>query len=780
MARQLKACRYNRTIEPIQILGILGMSGCALLVSPDVKRGDQHLSAERWEEASLAYKQALKDDPFDPSLQGKYVLAQERAAAMYAERGRTLLKEKQIDLALEEFKRALAIEPSSADHQAGFMEATRVKESRSQYREAERLAQLGRIEEAMSAFARAVELDPSYQEARERIARLAEEQQGLARDEHSRQPVTLKFKNAGIKEVLEGVAKVGGLTLVFDKDVRNDPISISIQDTPFEEALQLILNSNSLFSRQISPAVLIVSPDTRQKQEQYRDLMIRTFYLSTAKAKDMVLLLKSMLDSKRMHANEQLNAIVIRDQPEKLELAEKIILANDRQEPEVLFDLEVLEVNRTKNQTYGLNYPKQAGAGLIASAFTGTLAADAVQMTYRQLTDLGPNNYLFKLPTTVLLDFFKQQSDAKTLASPKVRVMNNKKAEVNIGDKQPILLSTTNVLPGQAATGAVPTTSTVTSIEFRDTGVKLTVEPSIRLSNELSLKMKVEVIRVGDQVTLQASPPIQQFKFGNRSAETTLNMRDGETVVLGGLLQEEDRRTRVTMPWVGDWPLIGKLLSSFQTERITTEVILTITPRIAQPALPPGPSTHAFWSGTEFNYATSPVFSSPSSKVSAAGGKEVGKMPSDDGALTKDVGQTTMVRSLAQLATPDPLLMIKPEESVVQAGKEIRLSVVDGRISASDENTFKLDYDPEILRFKRLDNAAVINTGETTATDQGWQGRAVTFHLTRPTQRSPRTMSVVFEAKAPGVSPIRVELTDTGSAAQASGGVIGTGVVRVR
>lgn len=776
MAHQLKACLCNRTIAIIQVLVILGMSGCALLVSPDVKRGDQHLAEERWEEAILAYKQALKDDPFDASLQGKYALARERAAALHAERGRTVLKEKQIDLAFEEFKRALALDPSNADHQAGFMEATRVKDSRYQYREAERLAQLGRIEEAMSGFTRAAELDPTYQEALESITRLAEEQQGFARGERSRQSVTLKFKNAGIKDVLAGVAKVGGFTLVFDKDVRNDPISLSIQDTPFEEALQLILNSNSLFSRQISPAILIVSPDTKQKQEQYQDLMIRTFYLSTAKAKDMLLLLKSMLDSKRMHANEQLNAIVIRDPPDKLELAEKIILANDRQEPEVLFDLEVLEVNRTKNQTYGLNYPKQAGAGLVAAGFAGPLAAEAVQMTYRQLTDLGPSNYLFKLPTTVLLDFFKQQSDAKTLASPKVRVMNNKKAEINIGDKQPILLSTTNVLPGQAATGAVPTTSTVTSIEFRDTGVKLTVEPSIRMGNELSLKMKVEVIRVGDQVTLQASPLIQQFKFGNRSAETTLNMRDGETVVLGGLLQEEDRRTRVTMPWVGDWPLIGKLLSSYKTERVTTEVILTITPRIAQPALPPGSSNQAFWSGTEFNYATSPVFSSPSRKVSAVGRSEYGKVSTHDGAPAKDARQTNMVRSLAQLATPDPLLVIKPEEAVVQSGKEIRLSVVDGRISGSGAHTFKLDYDHEILQFKRLDNAELIDTGETNVGQAG----ALTFHLARPAQRSPRTMNVIFVAKSPGVSPIRVELTAPGSAAQVSPEVVGTGVVRVR
>ena len=780
VAHQLKTRLHNRTIEIIQVLGILGMSGCGLLVSPDVKRGDQHLAAERWEEAIVAYKQALKEDPFDPSLQGKYVLARERAAATYAERGRTFLKEKQIDLALEEFKRALAIEPSSADHQAGFMEATRVKESQSQYREAERLVQLGRNEEAMSGFARAVELDPTYQEALESITRLTEAQQGLARDERSRQPVTLKFKNAGLKEILEGVAKVGGLTLVFDKDVRNDPISISIQDTPFEDALQLILNSNSLFSRQISPAVLIVSPDTKQKQEQYQDLMIRTFYLSTAKAKDMLLLLKSMLDSKRVHANEQLNAIIIRDQPEKLDLAEKIILANDRQEPEVLLDLEVLEVNRTKNQTYGLNYPKQAGAGLVAAGFAGPLAAEAVHLTYSQLTDLGPSNYLFKLPTTVVLDFFKQQSDAKTLASPKVRVMNNKKAEINIGDKQPILLSTTNVLPGQAATGAVPTTSTVTSIEFRDTGVKLTVEPSIRLGNELSLKMKVEVIRVGDQITLQASPLIQQFKFGNRSAETTLSMRDGETVVLGGLLQEEDRRTRVTIPWVGDWPLIGKLLSSFRTERVTTEVILTITPRIAQPSLSPGSSNQAFWSGTEFNYATSPVFSSPTKKVSALGGSEYGKVSTLGVARKKDAGQANMARSLSQLATPDPLLMVKPEESVVQSGKEIRLSVVDGRVSASGEHTFKLGYDPEILQFKRLDNAELIDAGETAAVDNVGQAGAIRFHFARPAQRSPRTMNVIFVAKAPGVSPIRVELTDSGSAAQGSPEVVGTGVVRVR
>jgi len=780
VTRHRNACLYPCRICIVLGVGALWITGCSLFVSPDVKRGDQHLAAERWEEASLAFKQALKDDPFNASLQGKYALARGRVAAGHAERGRTLLKEKQVDLALEEFERALAIEPSRADYQAGFQEAIRVKESRSQFREAERLAQLGRTEEALSRLSRSVELDPTYQEPLESISRLAEAQQARTRAERSRQPVTLKFKNAGIREVLEGVAKAGGFTLVFDKDVRNDPISISVQETPFEDALQLILNSNGLFSRQVSPTVLVVSPDTKQKQEQYQDLMIRTFYLSTAKAKDMVLLLKSMLDSKRMHANEQLNTIVIRDQPEKLELAEKIILANDRSEPEVLFDLEVLEVNRTKEQKYGLNYPKQAGAGLVATGFGGPLVAEAVHMTYRQLTDLGPSNYLFKLPTTVLLDFFKQQSDAKTLASPKVRVMNNKKAEINIGDKQPILLSTTNVLPGQATTGAVPTTSTVTSIEFRDTGVKLTVEPSIRLGNELSLKMKVEVVRVGEKEILQDAPRIQQFKFGNRSAETTLSMRDGETIVLGGLLQEEDKRTRVTMPWIGDLPLIGKLLSSFETKRVTTEVILTITPHIAQPALPSGGSNHAFWSGTEFNYATHPIFPGSSRRLSTLVGSDSGAGFSRDGIVDRGNGQPSTGRALAQLATPGPQLVIKPEDSIVQLGKEVTLSILDGQVRPSDESSFRLEYDQNVLQFTRLNDAELVRNGEAVEDGSESEVGAIMFRLARPAGRVPRTVGVTFYAKAPGVSPVRVELLDSSTPAQSSHGVVGAGVVRVR
>ena len=188
VTRRQQGVYFGRSSGIVLIAGVCALSGCALFVSPDAKRGDQHLAAGHWEEASLAYKQALKDAPFDSSLQSKYTLARERAGAMYEERGRALLKERQIDLAIEQFKQALAMDPSRAEYQASLAEAVRLKESRTQYREADRLAQLGRTDEAIEGFTRSAELDPTFQEPLESLSRMAEEQQALQRGDRYRSP----------------------------------------------------------------------------------------------------------------------------------------------------------------------------------------------------------------------------------------------------------------------------------------------------------------------------------------------------------------------------------------------------------------------------------------------------------------------------------------------------------------------------------------------------------------------------------------------------------------
>jgi general secretion pathway protein D len=463
-------------------------------------------------------------------------------------------------------------------------------------------------------------------------------------------------------------------------------------------------------------------------------------------------------------------------------MAEKIILANDRQDSEVLFDVEVLEVDRTTDQKYGLTYPKSVAGAVVPPGFAGVIAGTVgQQFTYRQLTSLGPDSYIFNLPTNVQLDFFKQVTDAKTLAAPKIRVVNNKKAEINVGNKQPILLSTTNVLPGQATTGAVPTTSTVTSIEFRDTGVKLTVEPSIHLGNELSLKMKIDVVSLGQQVTLQTNPLITQFTFGNRTAETMLNVRDGETIILGGLIQESDQRTRTTIPWIGDLPVIGNLLSSFQTQRVTTEVILTITPHIVQAMTPPGFSKQAFWSGTDSNYSTNTMFT-PHSKTAAKGKATSASLVQPLGASTGGMVGKVPPASLARMLSAGPAVSIKPDESIVQVGKKFTLAINDERLRPDKEGVFHLRYDPTVLDFKTLVDGELIRLDEPETPSLSGEA-VVAFRVGSSAPRAAsgaRTVTATFLAKAPGVSAIRVALMDRNGEPSSGSSVDGKGIVRVR
>ncbi|MCH7566711.1 MAG: tetratricopeptide repeat protein, partial [Nitrospirae bacterium] len=505
------------------------VTGCAL---PEVRTAEQLAAQGNWDGAVVAYRAALKKDPFDRTIQEHLKQAKRRAAESHSARGRQFMKDDHLTEALYEFKLALGLDPARSEHHLAFGDAMRLKEARTELGTADTLRNLGRLEEAIEAYQRAVELDPDLTPALEGITALSARIQSEETIGGSTQPITLRFQNARLKEVFEILARAVGINVIFDKDLRDDSVTVFIKDTPFHEALNLILTTHNLFATRVGPDTLLISPYTKQKKAQYQDLMIRTFYISHVKAKDMVNLLRTMLESKRVYVNEKLNAVVIRAEPAKLHLAERIIMANDRRDSEVQLDVEVLEVSRTKKQQLGLKYAQSAGVGVFPPGFTGTLSTLATQFTFEELKNLGDATVLFTLPTSLLLDFLKSVSDVKTLAAPKLRVVNNGKATINIGDKEPILLSTTNVLPGQAATGAVPTTSTVTSIEFKDTGIKLTVEPTIHLMDELTLKLKIEVTRLGDLVTLQADPPISQFRFGTRTAETTLNMKDGETVVL--------------------------------------------------------------------------------------------------------------------------------------------------------------------------------------------------------------------------------------------------------
>lgn len=772
------------------LVGSLLLVGCASFYASDTTSADRFMEEGRWEEAAAAYQEALKDDPFNPAIQAKLNAAKGRVAAVYSERGRAALKGRNLPQAIEAFKRALSLDPTNADHQTALAQALRYKEAQERLVVGQKMLKAGRLDDATEALERALELDPDLKAAQDGLVQLAEKQksppQPLA---GSRQPVTLKFQSARTKEVFEVLARSVGINVLFDKDMKDDPITIFVKDAPFEEALSLILTTQNLFMRRLAADTILVIPKTKQKLDQYQDLLIRTFYLSTAKAKDMVNLLRTMLETKRLYVNEELNAIVIRDSTDKVRLAERIIQANDRKPGEVAFEIEVLEVDKTKTDRYGVNFAKQAGAAALppgAAAFPA--AASATTFSFFQLTNLGPASYLFTLPASVLLDFLRTESDAKTLANPRIRVVNNKQAKVNIGDKVPILLSTTNTVPG-IVPGAVPAQSTVTSIEFKDTGVKLTVEPSIHLNYDVTLKLQIEVTRLGDLVTLQNNPLIQQFRFGTRTAETSLTLRDGESVVIGGLIQDEDRKTIQKVPGLGDIPVLGEIFKTTTRDVVTTDVILTITPRIVRALEPPAPEDQAFWSGTEETYALKQLF------PDSGGGKTMTDASSARPALaaTTPAAQPAAIQSgppagQAPRQTAPAVLSFLPPDRTIQVGQDLTLDVLVSNLEDLAEGTLTVSYDPKVLEFHQAvegellkqDGSATVETAANPATG------TVVLRLKRAegakgVSGAGVLATLAFTGKGTGSSPVAIQsprlLTAARAPLSASGG---QGTVRVK
>ena len=759
---------------------VASLTACTLR---EVKIAERHAAQGQWDEAVAAYREAARKDPYDESIKLRMEQAKARAAQEHFVVGRRLLKDGRYPEALQELKAAAALSPGIQEHQAVVVDVMRLKEARDQFQIGEKLRTLGHVDEAMDAYEKAVHLDPTLIQALEGITALTDLQRQEGPAPGLDQPLTLRFQNTRLREVFEIIARTAGVNIVVDKDVRDDPITIFLKETPLEQGLNLIMNTNSLVARRLAPDTLVILPNTKQKLEQYQDLMIRTFYLSNAKAKDLVNMLRSMLETKRIFVNEQLNAIVMRDRPEKLRLAERMILANDRREPEVLFDLEVLEVNRTKFLQYGVQFSKQAQGKIVGQV----------------LKSLGPESFILTLPSSFTLDFLKTESDARTLAAPKLRVVNNKQAKITVGDKQPILLSTSNVLPGTALTGAIPTTSTVTSIEFKDVGVKLTVEPVIHLTNEITLKLQIEVTRVGEQVELQASPRIAQFKFGTRAAETILSLKDDETVVLGGLIQDEDRKQRSTVPILGDIPFIGQLFSSDQKNTITTEVILTITPHIVKEPSIPDIDVQQLWSGTESTYSTKPLFqlkvdknkttdiegkASPRPIPEASAGSSSAPSQAPSGSSPSNSPNSPSGDTSAGEAAR---LALQPREFIAKSGQEFQIDVLVDNLESLTNSVLALHFNPRLIVFQGAREGELLTHagggGSVTVKGDPHSGK-VELHVHRegiPASGQGTLMSLLFKAAGTGVSVVEIpDVTIAGANAKSVAAVPGRGIVRVQ
>lgn len=400
--------------------------------------------------------------------------------------------------------------------------------------------------------------------------------------------VSLQFRDSTLRMVLEALSKATGMNIVLDREVKPDvKVSVFIKDVAAEDAIDLILLQNNLEKRIVNSNTMMVYPTTPAKQSEYQELTVRSFRITNADLKYLMGMLKSMLKLKEISADERTGLLVIRDTPETLRIAEKLIALHDEPDPEVMLEVEVLEVSEGRSSTLGLSPPSSITIGTPTGSAAGS-GSTLTGLTLGALRALRSGD-LTVTPISGTLNFKLQDSDAKILASPRIRARNKEKAKIMIGDRVPTIIN--NVTPVNGGSSVV-----TGNVSYQDVGLKLEFEPQVYGNKEVGIKINLEVSNIAREfVNEQGS---RTYQIGTRNASTFLRLADGETQVLGGLITDEERSTADKLPGVGHLPLIGRLFGSTGTNKTRTEIILAITPRIVRGYAEMDQSRSSIFSGT--------------------------------------------------------------------------------------------------------------------------------------------------------------------------------------
>src|SRR6185436_19375979 len=412
-------------------------AGAALLLagcgSSPVKRAEDFAAQDEWMKAVLEYRKALAERPNDVEYRSRLKQTELKAADFYYQRGVRLMEQGNLDGAIVQFQQGLAAISDHAKLQQAMSETLARKEAGTMYQDGVGARQAGRLDEARRQFQRALEAWPEHREAKAALAELRKESdeklaEGLALT--SKAPITLNVRQTDLKQSFEFLAKAFGVNVIFDDAVRSLPVTLFAKDVTFEQGLNLLLNTSRTFYKRIGSNTILVAPDTKDKRGQYEDHLVRTFYMNSVRAKEMADILRGLVTVKKIIINDQLNTVTIRDTDEVMRLAERIIDTNDRKPAEIILDVEILEVNRTKAERLGLDFGTYA--------FTASVPA-------------------------------------------------------------PIPLS-------GSVRDAITNSATLATFDYKDIGIRLTVDPTIYLDNSAMVKLGLEVSALGENLGTANEP----------------------------------------------------------------------------------------------------------------------------------------------------------------------------------------------------------------------------------------------------------------------------------
>lgn len=689
------------------------------------------------------YRKAWLARPDDMKYKESYQRLRFLAASQYLDLGRKLRSEGQLNDALTDFLRALEIDPSyeaarqEADRTRAQINGTPVQPSESQSSVTSRQAQ-----EELANLSGPLRLKPL-----------------------SNEPITIHMV-ADSKVIYQTIGKIAGINVLFDPDYTSKRIPIDLDRVTLYDALRSVSFVSQTFWRPVTSDTIFVAADTRQKRSELEEQAVQTFYLSNVTAandlNEILNAVRNLMDTTvKMQAVPSQNAIVMRGTPDQLLLAQKIIDDLDKTKPEVMVDIAVLEINKDLLRNIGLQLPGSIGVQLQSSTTattgtttttattttTGTTTTTSANLTGGDLGNLNGSNFGISIGTATL-NMLLTDSDTRVLQNPQIRAVDGEKATLKIGEKVPIATGSFSPGAGIAAAGISPLVST--QFSYIDVGVNIEMQPTIHYDGDVSMKLHIVVSSIASYSNLGG---IEQPVIANQDLQQNIRMKEGSANLLGGILQHTKSLTVGGTPGLGELPLIKYLFSSQQTETINNEIVFVLIPHLVRriDLSPLNLKTIDTGTGTNVSLRMDPTAISDASTavIQRSGHSPLTFEPSTPPATTAVEAVNQAAGQMAQgmqTAGENPAqtggnsanapveLSFSPQQSVQRVGSTFRMKVnLQGGHDVFSV-PMQLHYDPNVLNLVNVDTGNLLaRDGQTTALVHRDDGNGnVTISTSRP------------------------------------------------
>lgn len=644
--------------------------------------GQKLIAEGKFESGLQKLEQAAREEPDNKEIRTVHIREREGVIARLLFDADSARFSGDLDSAGKSYQRVLNLSPFDERAKAGLEALESERRHIASVDAAKELLVRDDVAGAEAIIRAVLQENPQQSHARQLISQInaliaRTEVTGLTLESAFKAPITMEFKDTDLKSVFEIMARTAGINFVFDKDIRQETkISIFVRNNTIEDILNLILMTNQLAYKVLNSNSLLIYPNTPAKQKDYQELVVRSFHVAHTDVKQMVAMVRGIVKAKDIYVNEQLNLFIMRDTLEAVRLVERLVTLNDMAEPEVMLDVAVIEIQRDNIFLLGPKLPQSVSffgvPGAVGATALNQIGFDGLKS--------------FAVSSQVTIDFKQSLTFADILANPRIRVRNREKAKIHIGTKQPIFSA--NVQPGINSI----VTSTPTFIEL---GIKLDVEPRIGLNDDVTMKVTLDVSNDLGPVTGPGGATAP--KIGTRNAETMLTLKNGETQVLAGLIDNRDTRGVGGIAGLLNIPGLDRLFSNQDVKRLKTEVVLLITPRIIRNI---AKSTNL---ESEFHYGTASEAGKLPATIQKTAAQSLSMAPVGSGrsalrnASEAFAPSSAAPNPFASVASPGGPALTLQAPTNIGLDKEFSVNVRLAGAKASVAAELELNYDAAVL-----------------------------------------------------------------------------------